>query len=138
MNEENKSQLDRRKYVRIPAQYVLRQHVFSLSNIGNDDVSAYATAVTKNVSAGGMLFETESIYEIGTLLKVELDIPGWEKFKTEFYREDILSRSKPVIVIASVVRVEVIEPNARYDIGACFVGIDEGHQLALAKCLESR
>ena len=92
-------------------------------------------AAFKDISAGGLLFECKRKYDIGNLLKLEIVIPGWEKFKSEFYKPDESSRSKPLIALASVVRVEMVKPGL-YDIGVSFAGIDEGHQSALLQYIQ--
>ena len=89
----------------------------------------------KNVSASGALIETPKIYQIGDVLLVNLNIPGWEKYKSDFIRPGTLTRSEPLHVVASVVRVEFIRAGL-HEIGVCFVGIDETHQKALAKLIK--
>lgn len=44
-----------------------------------------------------------------------------------------MSTSDPLIVLASVVRVEALPDENRFDIGVCFSAIDDGHQWALMK-----
>ncbi|MBF0479439.1 MAG: PilZ domain-containing protein [Candidatus Omnitrophica bacterium] len=127
---------ERRKYIRLPLKCILRCSPFA--GHGSELWSGEVTTATKNISAGGILFESRHPYELGALLQVEADVPGWEKFKTEFYKEEQISRSLPVVILVSVVRVEAIEIGRKYDIGAAFVGIDRGHQGALVKYIKSR
>ena len=128
---------ERRKYVRISSGHIVRFETFTAEKLGSADISSLVQTVMKNVSAGGVLFSTGTKYDVGTLLKLEIDLPGWEKFKTEFYKNDTVSRSQPVIVLATIVRVEVVDPGKLFDIGACFVGIDEGHQWALMRYVDA-
>lgn len=129
---------ERRKYVRVATQCLLTCEKFTAQNLGITNAENKIEAITKDLSAGGILFEASEQYEIGTLLKFEINVPGWERFKAEFYKNDRVSSSAPLVLLASVVRVEVIETGKRYDIGACFVAIDDGHQWALVKYINSR
>ena len=85
-----------------------------------------------------MLFESNVKFDLGTLLRIEIDIPGWERFKNEFYKTYEASKSSPLVVLASVVRVEVVYPENRFDIDVCFSAIDKGHQWALIKYVGNR
>jgi len=66
------------------------------------------------------------------VLRIEIKIQDWEKFKPEFYKPDKLTVSKPLVAIVKVVRVEDIG-GGQYEIGVDFSGMDEGHRIALAK-----
>ncbi len=126
---------ERRKYIRLANKNILHHQRFSLHSMPLDDKFH---AVLKNVSAGGCLFESKHRYELGDMLKLEIDLKGWEKFKSEFYRVENASRVHPVVVLASVMRVEMIKPSSLYDIGVCFVGIDEGHRWAVIKYIQNQ
>jgi len=124
---------ERRKYKRIEKECIVNFGEFSASGLGIAGADAKIESITKDLSAGGILFASKRSYEIGSILKFELAIPGWEKFKAEFIKPDSVTRSKPLVAVVSVVRVEVIKPGSLYEIGGCFVGIDDGHQWALVK-----
>jgi hypothetical protein len=94
-------------------------------------------AFTKSLSEGGILFGSDEAFEIGSLLKLELDIPGWEKFKPEFYKGNKPSGRQPLIVLGKVVRIEDVG-KGQFDIGVAFTAMDQGHKLALKKYLGSR
>jgi hypothetical protein len=130
MERVNNNFVERRKYIRLQHQHILYHEKYDLR--GHKD-QKIVEGVLKNYSPGGVLFETKTPYRIGDLLKLEMAIPGWERFKTEFYKQDKLSRMDPVIVLASVIRVECIVPDQLYENGVCFVGIDEGDRWALIK-----
>ncbi|MBF0532283.1 MAG: PilZ domain-containing protein [Candidatus Omnitrophica bacterium] len=127
---------ERRQYVRVAAREVLNCRRFTANAFMAQDVNERISAVTKNLSAGGVLFESPKLFEVGTLLKLEIDLPGWEVFKREFYKKDAISRSEPLIILATVVRVEIIKPEKLFDIGVCFAAIDEGHRWALMQYIE--
>ncbi|MCD4780383.1 MAG: PilZ domain-containing protein [Candidatus Omnitrophica bacterium] len=130
---------ERRKYIRIPSQNILYLKKFSVRDLTVDKrIERKIEAITKNLSVGGVLFDSDIKYSLGSLLKIELNLPGWEKFKNEFYRFDKTSRSEPLIVLANVVRLEVIIPEKSYEIGVCFSAIDTGHRWALMKYINSK
>ncbi len=127
---------ERRKYVRIPVKQILNYEKFTARSLSIGNIEKKVETITRNMSAGGLLFETDEKFKLGTLLKLEMKVPGWEKFKAEFYKKDKTSRSGLVVILASVVRVEIIQPETKFDIGVCFVGIDKGHQGALSKYIK--
>jgi c-di-GMP-binding flagellar brake protein YcgR len=122
---------ERRKYVRIKANRPIKHTRFAL--FAKDLVQDFE-AMSKDISAGGVLFESQTLYAPGDLVRMEIDIPGWEKYKTEFIKPGKLSQSLPVSVLAKVIQAE-IKAHGLYEIRAAFVGIDEDHQKALSKFL---
>ena len=140
MNENNKNEIktEKRKYVRIAEKDILQCKKFTAEDLQSEETSEHIKAVTINISVGGILFESDIKFDIGELLKLEIDISGWEKFRAEFYKEDATSTEQPLIVLANVIRVEVIEPDIKYDIGACISAIDEGHKWAIMKYIDNK
>lgn len=127
---ESKQGKEKRKFIRIDGvEYVLSYKKYVFQN--EKEQKAYVGTI-KNFSAGGGLFESSEKYEINQVLQIEISVPGWEKFKNEFYKSTKLSVEEPVIALAKVVRVELVKEGL-YDIGVCFIGIDQGHQWALIK-----
>lgn len=123
---------ERRQFIRLRLRKPLKHMRFSLIGF---DIQQAVLAETKDFSAGGVLFESKVPYVIGDIVRMEIEIPGWEKYKTEFYKSDHPSKSDPVVVLAKVVRVEILSAN-HFDIGVSFVGIDDGHQMALVKYIQ--
>lgn len=134
-SEERK---ERRKYIRIPAKHILECKRFTAEDLISEEVGNHIRSITRNCSAGGVLFETNTRFYIGELLEIEINIPGWEKFKAEFYKGDAISSEKPLIVLATVIRVDTVEPNTRYEIGVCFSAIDKGHEWAILKYINQK
>lgn len=124
---------ERRRYIRIESTEVLDCQMFNSNALLDGGAGERIRAVAKNISAGGVLFESHIKYDIGNLLKLDIDLPGWEKFKAEFYKYDEVTHTEPLVILATVVRVEVLKPEKLYDIGVCFSAIDEGHRWALLK-----
>ena len=124
--------IERRKYIRIDTKKFVKHTKFKLFA---KDAEKLAESLTKNLSAGGILFQSDTLYLPGDLIRMEIDIPGWEKYKNEFKKSALTHKSEPVIVLAKVIRVEIKSPQ-RYEIRAAFAGIDEDHQKALAVFLK--
>jgi len=125
------NEAERRKYARIHEEDVLVCEPFDASALGGK-IGKGRHAFTKSLSEGGILFESAQIFPIGTLLKLELDLPGWEKYKPEFRKHDALPGRLPLVVLGKVVRIEDIG-GGEFDIGVLFVALDTGHKLALKK-----
>lgn len=138
MNEEKKDDFiaDRRRFVRMTVGNIIDCQRFSAENFSNDGADDHLKAVIKNISTDGILFESTAKFEIGELLQLTIDIPGWEKFKSEFYKNEVVSSDGLLVVLANVVRIEVLEPEEKYDIGVCVSAIDEGHKWALLKYIK--
>ncbi|RKY34957.1 MAG: hypothetical protein DRP78_05940 [Candidatus Omnitrophota bacterium] len=136
-NSNNFSFQEQRKYVRLSRQDILQYKRFTAKDFNLDAPEDNIKSVTKNYSAGGALFETDTEFKIGDLLRIEITIPGWEKFKAEFYKEDDVTISKPLVVLTSVVRVKVICPG-KFEIGVCFSAIDDGHKWAVMKYVNQK
>lgn len=96
---------ERRKYYRMPVDHLLEFREYSLSE-GQDNLKM---SNLKNISGGGVLFESDSVLPVGTLLKMKLKIPGWQKHKTEFLKHDRDSTAEPLVALGHVVRVEEME-----------------------------
>ena len=48
-----------------------------------------------------------------------------------FYKPDDVTKSEPVVVLAKVVRTQIVQTGTAYNIAAKFVGIDGGDQLGI-------
>ncbi len=76
---ENASGADRRKYIRIPYEAVLR---YKSRPEKGPKKKLFLDAASKNISSGGILMTTKEHFAAGTLLEVELDIPSLEGYST--------------------------------------------------------
>lgn len=130
------SSAERRQYIRLGQQYILRHERYVFQRAEDEEV--FEEGVIKNYSTSGALFESKTKYDIHDILKLVITIPGWETYKNEFYREDRTSRADPIVILASVVRVEALISDQLYDIGVQFVGIDEGDRWALMKQVKTQ
>jgi len=86
MKETNKQypEYERRQYHRIDSANVIKCKNFTTDDLFAENISLDIAAITKNISACGVLFESDCKFGVGELLKIEMNFPGWEEFKTEF------------------------------------------------------
>lgn len=93
-------------------------------------------AVTKNISPEGILFESERDISPGTLLRLKLRMPGWERCKGNFLKNNWTSVGEPFVALGTVVRaVEHNDKAGYYDIGVKFVNLYEDDKIALQRYL---
>jgi c-di-GMP-binding flagellar brake protein YcgR len=112
--------------VKIAAEMKISEIAYSDSTIGPVD------AVLVDISSSGILAEARAGFEVESLLKLEIKLPRWEKYKNEFFKFDSVSISKPLIAVGKVTRVWQAEANKHY-IGIEFLNIDPDHYSALKR-----
>ena len=64
--------------------------------------------VTRNISAGGLVFAARESFPPGTIFELKIELPGEEK---------------PIECLARVVRDEEIEPEKSYEMAVCFLDL---------------
>lgn len=124
---------ERRKFIRIKTNAHLKHVKFQMGII----VSEAPEGLAKDLSAGGIAFESNVPYEINDIVRLEIDVPGWEKFKPEFIKPGQVSKSQPIVVLVKVVRSKRLGIG-KHEICVSFVGIDDGHQMALTKYIKQK
>jgi len=122
---------NKRRYRRLPKSSALKISTLSFSGKTDEDNVVY-----KDVGGGGILFESGALYNIGTLLKLKVDVPGWGKFINNFKRPEENDK-KVLTAIGEVVRVEEINKDKLYEIGVKFVNLHENDFKALMKYIDS-
>ena len=95
-----KTLMEHRKYIRIKKSVAIKHIKFHWLVNENDALRSLA----KDISAGGILFESAEFYDVGDIIRLEIDLPGWEDFKSEYYKPH-LSKSQPVIALVRVRRI---------------------------------
>ena len=94
---------ERRKYIRLEYPFFVKYkpHVGPVS----DDLF-----MTKNISAGGILFEVKEKLNISEMLDLTIDIP---------------SSDEHIMVTGRVVWIEELDSMGRYDVGVKFIDISK-------------
>lgn len=90
---------------------------------------------TIDLSHLGAGIQTHGEYKAGDILKMNLSVPGWEKYKNEFIKLNQPTNRQPLVVLGEV-KWTSKEGNLT-NIGMDFVGIDQDHQAALKKFLDN-
>jgi c-di-GMP-binding flagellar brake protein YcgR len=94
-----------------------------------------STSVYGDISAGGLLLSSPKELSLGTLLKLELRVPGWGKHQGHFgpaHEQDL----RPLVAVGQVVRVECLEAGD-YELGVKFLNVYPDDQAALLKFIEA-
>jgi c-di-GMP-binding flagellar brake protein YcgR len=94
-----------------------------------------ATSVYGDISAGGLLLTSPKELPLGTLLKLELRVPGWGKHQGHFgpaHEQDL----RPLVAVGQVVRVEQLD-GGEYELGIKFLNVYPDDQAALLKFIEA-
>ena len=80
-------------------------------------------SVTSNISAGGLLFFSDEVLTIGSILELNLELPG--------------SAEDAIECLARVARVEEIDQERKYSIAVCFLDITGAQRGRLNKFVEA-
>ena len=121
---------ERRTYRRIPMGATVGFQELSFSTIPEPATSVYA-----DISAGGLLLTSPRNYPLGTLLRLELRVPGWGKHQGRFgpaHEQDL----RPLVAVGQVVRIETLE-EGEYELGVKFLNVYPDDQEALRKFIEA-
>ena len=121
---------ERRTYRRIPMGATVGFQELSFSTAAEPTASVYA-----DISAGGLLISSPKALPLGTLLRLELKVPGWGKHQGGFgpaHDQDL----RPLVAVGQVVRVEALD-NAQFELGIKFLNVYPDDMTALLKYIEA-
>jgi len=76
----------------------------------------------KDVSGGGLLITSSKECPLGTILKLEIRVPGWGKHHNVSFEPSHNLELKPLVAIGQVVRVEAMD-NGEFDLGIKFLNV---------------
>lgn len=124
---ENKGR-ERRRFERIERRDVIKVKEFTYPERGR-----YQEARIKDLSSGGLQIETRQFFAEKTLLKIEMNFTGWQRFTSSFLKYFGEAATRPLVVLAEVIRCQAVVAGDRYDVAVEFTGIDESHRLALQR-----
>ncbi len=121
---------ERRQYRRIPLEATLSFQELSFHKGEEPARSSY-----RDVSGGGLLLESARAYPLGTLLKLEIRVPGWGRYQNHFGPVQDAD-SRPLVALGVVVRVEQMDPGG-YELGIKFQNVYPDDLEALMKFVEA-
>lgn len=109
---------EKRKFPRLRSKITLRYHRVFHSQVLPESRKTLA----KNISASGILFETDEVIPLKTDLKLFFCLPGF---------------GKEIVALGRVIHSEEIEFNTKYNIGVAFQELEGSDQEAIKKRLET-
>lgn len=122
LSKNKSANLERRIYIRLSRKVNLRYKTFnSQEELLKKNYSLEQLSITKNISAGGILFVCEKPIAVGSFLELTVELPDSQP---------------PVKCLAKVLRAEEIGENDHYDIGVCFLDISGSERMRLNKYTE--
>lgn len=124
--ESEKSSKDngKRAYPRLNSKVNLRYKVLkSEGELVKRGFTPEELSVTSNISAGGLLFFSDEILAVGSILELNLELPG--------------SSEDAIECLARVARVEETDQERKYGIAVCFLDITGAQRSRLNKFVDS-
>ncbi|MCM8831020.1 MAG: Flp pilus assembly complex ATPase component TadA [Candidatus Omnitrophica bacterium] len=111
---------EHRIYPRISTKINISYRIIkSEEDLSKKDKSIKEFTVTKNISAGGLLFISKEKIDVGNIIEVTIELPD--------------GINTPIECLAKVVRLEEIEENKLYYIGICFLDMTSEQRFRLEK-----
>ena len=107
-----------RKYVRATKEYRLEYGPFPPT--GPDDVKK--GAVIRNISAGGVLFQSRENFPLGHQLVLSIYFTGWKKQGEEIVEAPEQDHETVIKAIAEITRCEFETETDSYAVGVKFLG----------------
>jgi c-di-GMP-binding flagellar brake protein YcgR len=124
---------ERRSYERLPRQFRVQLIPFAFTH------NRQPTLATRcvNISAGGILLESDTFIEVGEKVQVRLFLPRLNKYHPSYFKVFESSVDQNLLAVAEVVRCETKAPASSYDIGIKFLDVYEDDWQALYRMLQS-
>jgi len=114
---------DRRTYIRLDKKINMRYKIFkSRDELLKKGFTMEQLSVTKNISAGGLLFSSSELLTIGSILELKIEVPDL---------------GEPIECLAKVARVQEMIEDKSYEIAAFFLDINSAQKGRLNKYIES-
>jgi len=114
---------ERRSYARLKDKINLRYKIYgSTGGLLKQLTAPQHYSITRDISAGGLLFVSPEQLSLGSILELNIELPDKEE---------------PAGCLAKVVRVEEMEENKKYDIAVYFLDMTSANRVRLNKYIES-
>ena len=124
---------DKREYFRLPEESKVS---FKPLEFPLGERPARESTV-KDLSGGGILLESKTLYELGTILQLQINLEGWYRHRSSFFKSTAEKATEPLSVIGEVVRIEKFDDET-YDIGVKFTNVYDDDQKSLLKFINSK
>ena len=120
---------NKRKFKRAQSKYALKCQPYPLKE-GKEGTYV----ICNDISADGILFTSLVVFKTKQKLKLDLKLPGWDKFWEKLYKKKHL-QTDTYSMVAKVVRIVDIGDNV-YQIAAHFISKNNAKQKALLKYIK--
>ncbi|MCX5708836.1 MAG: ATPase, T2SS/T4P/T4SS family [Candidatus Omnitrophica bacterium] len=115
---------DRRTFIRLSSNINLRYKIFrSEEELFSRGVRPEEFSITRNISAGGLLFISHELLVFGSVLELNIDLPV---------------NQETVQCLARVVRVSDADNKGIFEIGVCFLDLTGAQRAKLEQYVEKR
>ena len=115
---------ERRIYARIQQGFTVKVQELDLyQELRLTGRKKEAAAMIVNLSASGALLSSGQFYGEKTILKLQVDMPEWQKHTGSFFRHSVVLPSPPMILTGEVVRSKRSSAGS-HAVAVRFVGID--------------
>jgi c-di-GMP-binding flagellar brake protein YcgR len=123
---------DRRNFERLERRDSIKVKEFSYPERGR-----YQKARIIDISGGGLQIETSRHFQEKAVLKIEMNFTGWQRYTHGFLKYFGSAASRPLVVLADVVRCKSLVAGHKYEVALIFSGIDEMHRQALIRFIKA-
>jgi c-di-GMP-binding flagellar brake protein YcgR len=123
---------DRRHFERLERRDDIKIKEFRYPERGR-----YQKARIVDISGGGLQIEAKQHFAQDTVLKIEMNFTGWQRYTHGFLKYFGTAAARPLIVLAEVVRCDLVVPGRKYEIALRFSGIDESQREALIRFIKA-
>jgi len=111
--------INKRIYRRLKSKIDIHYKVFNAQDPHAKRLAApEVNSVTRDISAGGLVFFAEQSFPAGAVLELRIDLPD---------------TGEPINCLARVIRVDELEENSKYDVAVCFLDLTGGQRRSLDK-----
>jgi c-di-GMP-binding flagellar brake protein YcgR len=121
---------ERRQYQRIPMGATVAFQEITFTKEADPAQCAY-----RDLSGGGLLIASPREVPLGTLLKIEMRVPGWGKHQNHFGAAQDLDL-RPLVAVGQVVRLEALD-DSQFELGIKFLNVYPDDMTALLKYIEA-
>jgi hypothetical protein len=124
---------DRRRFERLERRDVIQVKEYTYPERGQ-----FKEARIIDISGGGLLLEAKQHFPEKTILKIEMNFTGWQQYTRGFLKYFGSAASRPLVVLADVVRCRSVVAGRKYEVAVTFSGIDESHRDALIRFIRKQ
>ncbi len=121
---------EKRQHKRVESRYIINCRREKDTACGTD-------AISRDISATGILFESPCSYEVGENLHIEMTLPGWDLKRGGKAPQDEYLPADVHAVLATVVRQRK-NPDGYYEVAVCFNELNPEDKTLLGEYLGDR